>query len=194
MIPPMGKKRAKASPKIVPCAILARVTIRLLKPMGSTDPPMLPLAALAVGELTEAVPVPVPVACAEVTNGLRELPPFATWRLKFRFPMLSCCERLALGLSEFDELLLNAHIQDVLLAVRSIVPVPQLAQLEPKIGPRVLLAISHPDYALELRETTYSEYWRSSGHWRCRSPPAKTPEPGYCIGARIHPYLSEAKV
>ncbi len=194
MIPPMGKKRANASPMIVPCAIRARVTIPWSKPWSSTDPPILPLAASAVGELTDAVPVPVPVACAEATNGLRELPPLATWRLKFRFPMLSCSERLSLWLFDFNELLLNAHIQDVLLAVRSIVPVPQLAQLEPTIGPGVLLAISRPGYVLELRKTTYSEYWQSSCHWKCRSPPAKKPEPCYCTGARIHQDLSAPKV
>lgn len=131
MMPPMGKRRANASPMIVPCAIRARVTKPRSKPGSSTDP-MLPLTASAVDELTDAVPVPVPVARAEVTNGLRELPPLAAWRLKFRFPMLSCFERLSLWLFEFNEVLLIAHIQAVLLAVRSIVPVPQLAQLEPK--------------------------------------------------------------
>lgn len=188
----MGKKRTNASPKIVPCAIRARVTIPWSKPRSSTDPPMLPLAAVVVGELTDAVPVPV--ACAEATNGLSELPPFATWRLKFRFPMFSCSGRLSLWLFDFVELLLNAHIQGVLLAVRSMVPIPQFAQLEPIFGPRVLLAISRPDHILKLRKTTHSEYWRSSCHWRCRSPPAKTPEHCYCNRARIHPYLSAVKV
>lgn len=84
----MGKNRANASPMIVPCAIFARVTIPSSKPWSSTDPPMLPLAAVVVGVLPDAVPLPV--AWAEAINGLRELPPFATWRLKFRFPMMSC--------------------------------------------------------------------------------------------------------
>lgn len=194
MIPPMGKKRANASPMIVPCAIRARVTIPRSKPGSSTDPPTLPLAALAVGEPTDAVPVPVPLACAEATNGLRELPPLATWRLKFRFPILSCSGRLSLWLFDFNELLLVAHIQAVLLAVRSIVPLPQLAQLEPTISPRVLLAIARPEYSLESRKTTYSENWQSSCHWRCRSPPAKKPEPCYCIWARFHQHLSAPKV
>lgn len=88
MIPPAGKKRANASPMIVPCAIRARVTIPSSKPWSSTDPPMSPLAEVAVGELPDAVLLPV--VCAEASNGLRELPPFAAWRLKFRFPMLSC--------------------------------------------------------------------------------------------------------
>lgn len=162
MIPPMGKRRANASPMIVPCAIRARVTIFWSKPWSSTDPPMLPLAAVAVGELPDVVPLPV--ACAEAINGLRELPPFATWRLKFRFPMLSWRESLALWLSDCDELPLNAHIQDVLLAVRSIVPVPQLAQLEPIFRPRALLAIAHLDYALDLGKTAYNEHWQSSCH------------------------------
>lgn len=191
MIPPMGKKRTNASPMIVPCAIRARVTKPWSKPW-STDPPMLPLAASAVGELTDAVPVPV--ACAEATKGLRELPPLATWRLKFRFPMLSCSESLSVRLFDFAELPLNAHIQDVLLAVRSIVPVPQFAQLEPTIGSRVLLAIARPDIVVELRTTTYSENWQSFCHWRCRSPLAKKLEPCYCIGARLYQHLSAPKV
>lgn len=150
IIPPMGKKRTNASPKIVPCAIRARVTIPWSKSWSSTDPPMLPLAAVVVGELTDAVPVPV--ACAEATNGLSELPPFATWRLKFRFPMLSCSERLSLWLFDFVELLLNAHIQGVLLAVRSMVPIPQFAQLEPIFGPRALLANFAPRSCIEIKE------------------------------------------
>lgn len=191
MIPPMGKKRTNASPMIVPCAIRARVTKPLSKPWSSTDPPMLPLAGSAVGELTDAVPVPV--ACAEATKGLRELPPLAFWRLKFRFPMLSCSERLSLRLFDFAELPLKAHIQDVLLAVRSMVPVPQFAQLEPTIGSRVLLAIARPENVVDLRKTTYSENWQSSCHWRYRSPPAKKLEPCYCIWAQLYQHLSAPK-
>lgn len=131
---------------IVPCAIFARVPKAWSKPGSLLT---VPLAVVAMGKPADAVPLPF--VCAEATNGLRELPPFAAWRLKFRFPMLSCWERLAVWLSELDELLLNDHIQAVLLAVRSIVPVPQLAQLEPIIGPRVLSAIARPDHVLKLR-------------------------------------------
>ena len=62
---------------------------------------------------------------------------------------MSCWERLAVWLSEFGELPLNAHIQAVLLDVRSILPVSQLAQLEPIIGQPVLLAIARPDHVLK---------------------------------------------
>lgn len=147
MIPPIGNKKANASPMIAPCPISACILTRRLKPGSATDPP--DLWAVAVGKPADAVPLPV--ACAEAKNGLRELPPFAFWRLKFRFPMMSCWERLAVWLSDFGELPLNAHIQAVLLAVRSIVPVSQLAQLEPIIGPPVLLAIARPDHVLKLR-------------------------------------------
>lgn len=148
MIPPIGNKKANASPMIAPCAICACSLTRWLKPGCPTDPPELWLAAVAVGKPADAVPLPV--ACAEAKNGLRELPPFAFWRLKFRFPMMSCWERLAVWLSDFGELPLNAHIQAVLLAVRSILPVSQLAQLEPIIGPPVLLTIARPDHVLKL--------------------------------------------
>ena len=117
------------------------------------------LAAVAVGKPADAVPLPV--ACAEAKNGLRELPPFAFWRLKFRFPMMSCWERLAVWLSDFGELPLNAHIQAVLLAVRSILPVSQLAQLEPINWTTGPVSDCASRSCVEINYTTYSEYWQS---------------------------------
>lgn len=64
---------------------------------------------------------------------------------------MSCLERPAVWLSEFGELPLNAHIQAVLLDVRSILPVSQFAQLEPVVGQPVLSAIARPDHMLKLR-------------------------------------------